>query len=155
MDFSKFDERTKADRGEWVDMLDPETLEPLMDEGKPAQMLILGQAGNRVQDALHDRAVAGAGKTKEDVVSMKKTHQELVATASIYIGGFRNVEINGEDMSDASNAERVLDLTFPRMEIIDGSAASVGGPRFAMANKPFAVQAIEAGGRQGALLKKG
>lgn len=157
IDISGLDERTKADEGEWVDMLHPETGDPITGKGKDgkevtAQMLIFGQAGREVQDKLHEIQKSRAGKKDNEPRTMKRSHDDLVAQAVVYIGGFRNLEANGEDLSDASNARRVLDMTFPRMELIEGSAASINGPQFKMANTPFAVQAINAASKQGEAL---
>lgn len=161
VNISELDERSKADKGTWIDMLHPETQEPLTakdeatGETVTAQMLIYGQAGRDVQDQLHEMAKAKAASKDEEPQSMKKAHEQLVETASVYIGGFRNVSSNEGDLSDASNVKKVLDMTFPRMEIVEGSALNAGGPKFRMANKPFALQAIEAASQQGKLLGNG
>ena len=157
VDISNLDERTKADTGVWVDMLHPETLEPITgedDKGETitAQMLIFGQAGRDVQDKLHEAAKAKVSVTDNEPKSMKKAHETLVESALIYVGGFRNLDANGEDLSDVKHVARVLDMTFPRMEIKEGSIVTVEGPQFVMANKPFALQAIEAASKQGLLL---
>lgn len=153
VDITNLDERSKADEGVWTDMLHPETLDVLQDDdGNVAQMLIFGQAGRVVQDKLHKIAKNKASKKDDEPQSMKKAHETLVESALVYIGGFRNLTAGDDDLSDVSNARRVLDMTFPRMEVEEGSALSVSGPKFKMANKPFALQAIEAASKQGKLL---
>jgi len=157
VNISNLDERSKADQGTWIDMFHPETGEPLTSTAEggatiTAQMLIYGQAGRDVQDRLHELAKAKAAIEDDEPQSMKKAHETLCETAAIYIGGFRNVESNEGDLSDVSNVQKVLDMTFPRMELVPGSAVAAGGPKFQMANKPFALQAIEAASKQGKLL---
>jgi len=160
VNIANLDERSKADKGVWVDMCHPETLEPLTSEEEGAtivaQMLIFGQAGRDVQDKLHEMAkVKASSDNANEPDSMKKAHETLIETASVYIGGFRNLSDNTGDLSDVSNVHRVLDMTFPRMEIVEGSVVNSGGPKFRMANKPFALQAIEAASKQGELLGNG
>ena len=151
VDITNLDVRSKADEGVWTPMLHPETLEPLTDDdGNAAEMLIFGQAGRKVQQRLHELQQQKA--TSTETPSMKTAHETHVKQALVYVGGFRNLEANGEDLSDVKHAERIFDMTFPRMEIVPGSNVKTTGPEFRMANKPFALQAIEAAAKQGETL---
>lgn len=153
IDISGLDERAIADKGEWIDLKHPETGEPITGtdkNGEPitAQVLVFGRASHDVQDQLHEMQKERAAKTDDEPPSIKRSHEDFVRQAVIYIGGFRNLESDGEDLSDKTHAARVMDMTFPRMKIVDGSAATPGGIRFELANKPWAIQVIDAAGKQ-------
>lgn len=148
MDFLKFDERTRADEGVWVDMMHPNTGEPLIeDNGEPVQVHVRGSASRIVQQSLHDHAQRES-KNKTEKQSMEGVHQKLMSAAKPLIIGFKNVYL-GDVAVDASTAGKFLDLTFPQMGIKqDEDGNKVKNPDgsfvYEMVNKPFAVQIIEA-----------
>ena len=137
MDFSKFDERGRAEEGTWTDLLDPNTLEPIVDDdGETAQVLVRGTSARSVQKELRKLA-----KLKpDDEKTMEAAHNRFIASATPLIAGFKNVNLNDEPV-DPKKPEAFLDLTFPRMGMVEDED---GVEKLKMVNKPFALQIIDA-----------
>ena len=141
MDFSKFDNRKAADEGRWMQVVDPNTLEPLVsDDGKPCRVKVLGVASHAIQDAQRavQRAAMKAPKPEDDARVLEDIHDESVKAAAPFIVGFENVERGGKPAT-AEDAEWFLGLTFPIMtaKIIDGEI------KFETKNRTFAKQVTE------------
>lgn len=133
MDFSKFDQRGKAEQGQAFPILHPETLEPI--DG--ARFIIRGASSRTVQEAERQRQVAAmlAKDPEPRPATMGTVHEETVDAATPFIIGFEGVELDGRPAT-ADDARRFLDLTFPRMD------ADAEGKLF-VANKTFAMQVLE------------
>lgn len=133
MDFGKFDQRGKAEKGQAFPILHPETLEPIGD----SKFIIRGSSSRTVQEAERLRQVAAmkAVDPEPRPATMGTAHEEMVEAAIPFIIGFEGVEFDGRSFT-AADARRFLDMTFPRMDTdADG--------KLIMANKPFAVQVLE------------
>lgn len=134
MDFSKFDQRGKAERGQAFPILHPETGEEI--EG--ARFIIRGSSSRTVQEADRQRKVAAmmAKDAEPRPATMGTVHEEAVEAAIPFIIGFEGVtNFNGEPAT-AADAREFLNLNFPRME------ADADGKLF-VANKTFAMQVLE------------
>lgn len=140
MDFTKFDARGKAETGKAFPILHPETLTPLVEDGKTAMFIVRGNAAPSVQEA-QQRALVEALKNaeKEDVSSFtfEDMHQKSIKAAMLLLVGFENVELNGKPVT-MENAEEFLNLVFPRVVKDDANNG-----RLKIANKPFPMQVIE------------
>lgn len=137
MDFGKFDQRGKAERGQAFPILHPETGEPIGEPEKPSRFIIRGSSSRTVQEAERQRQIAAMTAKDADPrpATMGTVHEETVEAAIPFIIGFENVEFDGRPAT-ADDARRFLDLTFPRMETdADGKLSVV--------NKTFAVQVLE------------
>lgn len=141
MDFKKFDERSRADAGVWLELLNPETLEPLVNEdGSIPRALVRGSASRAVQQSLHDRAQNEA-KNKSEKQSLEGAHRKLIEAAKPLVLDFKNITLNDKPVT-VKDCETLFDLTFPRMDAVTDDNGSV--LKYEMKNKPFAVQIIEA-----------
>ena len=132
-DFSQFDQRGKAEKGQAFPILHPETLQPI--EG--SSFIIRGSSSRTVQEAERQRQVAGmmAKDAAPQPVTMGTVHEDTVEAALPFIIGFDGVELDGRPAT-ADDARRFLDLTFPRLDTdADG--------KLIVANKTFAVQVLE------------
>lgn len=157
IDFNKFASRRAASKGAWMDIKDPWTGEPVVSEGKPCRVLLLGSASAEIQSAMRERQKAEMLKRKEerkrakssgeDEVEearvMEDVHLEMVTNAAPFIADFENVSLDGKPLTK-EDAVAFLDLTFPSMEqdgteTVDGKEVA----KFKLANKPFAVQVAE------------
>ena len=133
MDFAKFDQRGKAEKGQAFPILHPETQVPI--EG--ARFIIRGSSSHTVQEAERQRQVAAmlAKDPEPRPATMGTVHGETVEAAIPFIIGFEGVEFDGRPAT-ADDARRFLDLTFPRMDTDpDG--------KLIVANKTFAMQVLE------------
>lgn len=137
MDFGKFDQRGKAERGQAFPILHPETGEPIGEADKPSRFIIRGSSSRTVQEADRQRHVAAmlAKDPEPRPATMGTVHEETVDAAIPFIIGFENVEFDGRPAT-ADDARRFLDLTFPRMD------TDADGKIF-VANKTFAMQVLE------------
>ena len=133
MDFSQFDQRGKAEKGQSFPILHPETLQPIED----ARFIIRGSSSRTVQEAERQRQVAAmtAKDPEPRPATMGTVHEESVEAAIPFIIGFEGVELDGRPAT-ADDARRFLDLTFPRMD------TDADGKLF-VANKTFAMQVLE------------
>lgn len=170
MDFNKFDSRALAEAGALMTILDANTGEPIMDNGKPCCVRVRGVASKSMQAKMRERQKAAMmkrsakkkSKIKEDPEAqvMEDIHLQLVEGAAPYIIGFENVERGGEPAT-ADDAEWFLDLTFPEMGMVtddegkpvmnetfeeDGTKSQT--PSFEMKNNPFAKQVGEFASKQ-------
>lgn len=138
MDFTKFDARGKAEAGRAFPILHPETLEPLVEDGKTAMFIVRGYSSPSVQAAqkAHLAEKMSLATADKDIYTMENLHQDTVKEALSLLVGFENVELRGEPVTMA-NAKEFLDLVFPRVakNPEDGSLSTV--------NKTFAIQVIQ------------
>ena len=141
MDFTKFDARGKAETGKAFPILHPETLIPLVEDGKTAMFIVRGNAAPSVQEA-QQRALAEALKSAEEsddtpTFTFEVMHQKTIKAAMLLLVGFENVELNGVPVT-MDNAEQFLNLVFPRVVKDEEN-----GGRLKIANKTFPMQVVE------------
>lgn len=152
MDFSKFDNRAAAETGIRLELVDPDTGEPITnDKGKPCAVTVRGVASRTVQAAIRARQKARVKKAdgkKPDDRIMEDVHDEMCDAAAPLIVSFENIERDGKACVVPDDVEWFLDLTFPIMGLVedeDGDPVLVNGePKFEMKNNPFAKQITEA-----------
>jgi len=166
MDFQKFNSRAHAEAGARMQVMDPDTREPI--EG--AFVLVRGVASPTIQSAQRklqlDRMKARKSKVGEtpDRI-MEDSHNELVDSAIPFIAGFEGVEYEGRKLTD-DDAREFLDWTFPAMgvvkdangdpveiEVKDEKGAIVKVPKFELKNLPFAKQIADFAGNQANFLQ--
>lgn len=139
MDFGKFNMRGKAEEGQAFPILHPETLQPIVENGKEARFVIRGSASPSVQQA-QTELLAHAMTEVETAATVAPTfgwmHDQTVKQAVPLIADFENVEIDGVALN-VEDAKRFLDLVFPRV----GKDDETG--KYKILNKTFAMQVIE------------
>jgi hypothetical protein len=146
MDFAKFDMRGKAEEGRAFPILHPETLEPLSEGGKEARFIIRGSASASVQEAQRALlAQAAKGEQSEETPTFGWLHDSTMKSAIPLIIGFENVEVDGKALS-VEDVPAFLNLVFPRV-VKDPESG-----KFKIANKTFAMQALERSAELDALL---
>lgn len=161
MDFSKFDSRELAEKGAPLELKDPYTKEPILDDksGAPCIVRVKGTASRSVQAALRSRMQARKAKAKgkkEDEATrvMEDVHHDLCEGAAPFIVGFENIS-DGKRPLEATKEDIMwfLDLTFPEMGIKkdeDGEPEldAKGEIQFELQNDPFAKQIGEFASKQ-------
>ena len=137
MDFSKFDQRGKAEQGEAFPILHPETGQPIGDPDKPSRFIIRGSSARSVQEAERRRQIAAmtASDAEPRAMTIGTVHDETLEAALPFVVGFENVELDGRPAT-AADARRFLDLTFPRLAPDEDGKLKV-------MNKTFAMQVLE------------
>lgn len=146
MDFAKFDARGKAEAGRAFAICHPETLEPLIEDGKEAKFIVRGNASPSVQEAQKQALVLFAQGADDDTpFTFERLHQTTVDSALVFLAGFENVELNGEPVT-MENARAFLNLVFPRVVKNDETG------KYTVANKTFAVQVLERAAELDAIL---
>ena len=130
MDFNKFDNRKKAEQGSPLQLLDPDTREPITSGGKPCRVIVRGTISKQVQSSIRQRLreqVVQENKTiagetaeakalrKADIKVMEDVHQEAVESTLPFVMGFENIERGGEplDPNNEDDVRWLLNLTFP------------------------------------------
>ncbi len=133
MDFGKFDQRGKAERGQAFAILHPETGEP----SPGASFSVRGSSSRTVQEADRQRHVAAmmAKDPEPRPATMGTVHEETVEAAIPFIVGFEGGEFDGR-AATADGARRLLDLTLPRR------GADADG-KLLVADETFAMQVLE------------
>lgn len=133
MDFSNFDERAKAEKGAWFDILHPDTFAPMGEEGSDRPRV-------KVMSAITDKAqkvldkVASKVRARGNSPTLSDTYADNVEGAIGLILEFDNVVIEGKplDPKDTAAVRKWLNYTFPKMAKVNGVVT--------MVNKPFANQ---------------
>ena len=158
MDFSKFDQRAHAETGVFLALCDPYTKAPIGKGDDAPGFVIRGMAARSTQAKLAElqKAAKDSAGEEDAEAAMEMLHQRLIDSAMTYIIEARNIEIEGKPVSGESDIRRVLDMTFPDMQIVkdsdgntvttttkdkDGKAITV--PKFDLVNEPFAQQVIK------------
>lgn len=135
MDFSKFDARGKAETGRAFPILHPETLQPLVEDGKEARFIIKGNVAPSVQEAQKQALAMMAQEPVDDTpFTFERLHQATIKSAMMLLAGFENVELEGVPVT-MENAKEFLNLVFPRIV--------KNGDKLEIANKTFAAQVLE------------
>lgn len=161
MDFQKFNGRAHAEAGARMQILDPNTREPV--DG--AFVMVRGVASPTIQSAQRkfqlDRMKARKnGKADAPDMVMEDAHNDLVDAAIPFIAGFEGVEYDGRKLT-VENAREFLDWTFPAMGIVtdangdpvegetkDSKGEIVKVPKYELKNLPFAKQIGDFAGEQ-------
>lgn len=140
MEFKEFDARGKAETGKAFPILHPETLLPLVEDGKSAMFIVRGNASPTVQEAQRQalaKALQDAEKEEDaSLFTFEDLHQKTIKAALLLLIGFENVELNGTPVT-MDTAEAFLNLVFPRV-VKDGEDG-----RLKVVNKTFPMQVIE------------
>lgn len=168
MDFTRFDQRGQDEAGFPVDILDPVTGEPVMDNGKPCRVIIRGQASPSLQAGIRKaRREARATDGDEDLNPIDDMHEAICASAIPHIAGFENVEVSGGKPATVAHAAWFVNLTYPVMGVMQDSKGNnvmvdakdddgnkIKVPKFELKNNPFAKQINEAAAKHSAALGK-
>jgi len=159
VDFFKFDNRDSEEKGQLVQLCDPNTREPLESEGKPCSVLLRLPHSHSFQSLVRDRLRSSVVSTDDDkqgdipgLAVLEDTHNTLIDAALPFIIRFENVYLTekGELVevgSDEALIRRLLDFTFPIFGKLEDSE------EMGMLNWPFASQILDAS--QKSILKLG
>lgn len=154
MDFSKFDARERSETGHPVDLVYPDTGEPIIDDsGAHCRVLVYGPASRKIQAETRKLRLA-AMQAKDDVakgiIVAEDFHSQLNETAALYIAGFENVS-RGDTPCTTSKED--LQWFFDRGFPLFGQKADGSGME--LKNRPFALQVVEAANALGETLGNG
>lgn len=145
MDLSAYDARGRAEKGEFMQLADPVTGEPInAEDGKHPGFIVRGLASRSAQRRLgamlakmkDEQEAAETAEDTDGESPLEKAHEALIEQAMDYIVEARNLEVGGEPVKTEDQIRRVLDMTFPQMRRNDDD-------QFEMVNKTFAQQVIE------------
>ena len=138
MDFSKFDNRSRAEKGAPLHLVDPDTREPLTHEGKACIVYVRGAISHAVQSAirqkLRDQVRLGAGvlnipegparelaEREANIRVMEDVHEDSVEATLPFIRGlgFENISRGDRPLDPSSDDDLrwFLNLTFPVISI--------------------------------------
>lgn len=128
MDFSTFDNRPRAEAGEWLHLVHPETGAPLYlkaadgsdDTEKPCRVLLRGQASPTVQAALRRARHAQMqqerkGADDRRAGGLEELHRTFVDLSAPFIIEFENVIRDGRAATAPADVDWFLNLVFPFM----------------------------------------
>lgn len=142
MDLFAYDARGRAEKGEFMQLRDPITNEPIdAKDGKHPGFVVRGLASRSAQRRFG--AMLAKMKDEQEAADdtegespLEKAHEALIEQAMDYIVEPRNLEVDGEPVKTEAQIRRVLDMTFPQMSRTDDD-------KWEVVNKTFAQQVIE------------
>jgi hypothetical protein len=177
MDFNKFDNRARAEQGYPLQLLDPETREPLTHQGKPCLVYIRGTISSVVQGAIRqklkeqvvaeNRVIVGESPEakalrKTPVFVMEDVHKDAVETTIPYVIRLENIPRGAAVLESTSEDDIrwLLNLTFPVVKQDKDSDGNLvfedgeGGkrPKLSVVNLPFTKQIQDAASDLGTTL---
>jgi len=98
MDFSQFDSRGQAERGNPLDLVHPVTLEPIIDPdtGTPCRVIVKSFLAPSVNVGIAALRRSGMSENSlQDGMNWYEAHENTIEIAALYIAGFEGVNPRG------------------------------------------------------------